>query len=180
MSIKAYQTMKYIGSCDDCFDLAPILSNSQVLQWVLKEGYYFWPKSLDNAHFWGKSHYQGRYIVVDYNLELNEDDIFDLVGDPEHLDDFKEILKAYISITEKTQKDVFVYQVIEHMIFKYPQFFTFLAIKVENLPGFKSSTNKIKFSNVDSMFLNKRIQICLLKKAENKIIKNEIIYKTEE
>jgi len=180
LSIKAYQTIRYIGSHTHCFNLAPILSDSGVGQWVLKEGYYFWPKSLGNAHFWGTTHYARKYIIIDYDLDLNQEEVFDLVGDPEHIEDFKEILKAYIKITKKAQKDIFVYEVIEHMIFKYPEIFTFLAIQVENLPGLKRNENNIKFSNHDSMFLNKRIQICLLEKAINKIIKNKIIFKIKE
>lgn len=180
MSIKAYQTMRYVGSYTNCFDLAPILSDSGVGQWVLKEGYYFWPKSLDNAHFWGNVHYTKNYIIIDYCLDLNREDIFDLVGDSEHIQDFIEILKAYIDITKKVQKDIFVYEVIEHMAFKYPEIFTFLAIQVEDFPGLKKSENNIKFSNHNTMFLNKRIQICLLKKAKNKIIKNDIVYKIKE
>jgi hypothetical protein len=174
--------MEYIGSSSDCYNNAPLLSNSCNEQWVVKEGYYFWPDSKKHAHFWGDNHYQKCYIIIDYNLNLKQDEIYDLVGNQAHIDEFTEILKIYMEATKLVQSKVYVYQLIEYIRKKVK--FPYLAIKVENYPGFRKSEHKLKYSKnknqSDFLFLNKRIQLCLFKEAKNTITKNEIIHKQKD
>lgn len=47
----------------------------------LGHGYYFWDSIIDAAHWWGKVHYGGHYIICQSFYDAHSDKLFDLLGD---------------------------------------------------------------------------------------------------
>ena len=78
----------------------------------LGNGYYFWDSFIDLAKWWGEVHYGGNYIVTETTAIFNDDAVFDLVGNTDHMRFFAQ----YADILEKDLKcEATVAQVIEHL-----------------------------------------------------------------
>jgi len=50
----------------------------------LGEGYYYWDNNIDQAHHWGLTHYANKYAIIESELSLTSETIFDLVGNRSH------------------------------------------------------------------------------------------------
>lgn len=51
----------------------------------LGTGYYFWEAWESNAHWWGRAHVKGPYIICEASAVLTKDNCFDLVGNTSHM-----------------------------------------------------------------------------------------------
>lgn len=58
----------------------------------LGHGYYFWESFPQNAHWWGKAHLQGSYIICEASCVLSETNLFDLAGDTTHMLQFSDAI----------------------------------------------------------------------------------------
>lgn len=58
----------------------------------LGDGYYFWDNNIEKARWWGKTHYpiEG-YNILEYDLNIEDDQFLDLVGSREDLIHFKRL-----------------------------------------------------------------------------------------
>lgn len=92
---KLFQTLEERNNPDEVESQGPFLCTNN--PWLGK-GYYFWDTFLDLAHWWGKQVHNGNYIICQTSVEDNSEDILDLVGNTQHLIEFKE----YADILKQT------------------------------------------------------------------------------
>jgi hypothetical protein len=162
-----YQTLEDRGG-----DLDSLERNGPYLcKWEnawLGEGYYFWDTFIENAHWWGIEgrKFPGGYIICKAECDYNEIDCLDLVGNTDHIQDFKkavDLLKSQGLLNSKTS----VKRVIEFM--KQIKIFKYSAIRFN---GGKSKNYKSDYSK--TLLLEDRshlvfelfpaIQICFVAK----------------
>lgn len=136
----------------------------------LGEGYYFWDSFIDLAHWWGESHYGGNYIITETGLAIKEDEVFDLVGNTDHIADFADYAEAMI---QKKGDEVTVPEVIEHMKRHTRLLESFKAIRADgrlSIARFSPYTNRLKFSlakgHPQYLDLFPSIQYCLFEKTD--------------
>ncbi len=78
----------------------------------LGNGYYFWDSFIELAHWWGETHYHGNYIITEAECPFPENEVYDLINNPEHIKEFAN----YVEMLEKKNgEEVTVPQAIEHM-----------------------------------------------------------------
>lgn len=75
-------------------------------------GYYFWDSFIDLAHWWGETHYHGNYIITEAQCPFADDEVYDLINNPEHIKQFANYVEM---LEQKTGNEVTVPQAIEHM-----------------------------------------------------------------
>lgn len=51
----------------------------------LGDGFYFWDTFIENAHWWGKKHRNGNYIICEAQFLFDTSTCFDLVGSTSHM-----------------------------------------------------------------------------------------------
>ena len=78
----------------------------------LGAGYYFWDTFIELAHWWGETHYHKNYIITKTNCWLAEKEVFDLVGNTDHMRTFTDYGRL---LENKKDSSVTVPMVIEHM-----------------------------------------------------------------
>lgn len=87
-----FQTLKYKGTPEDIERDGPFICRWEN-SWM-GTGYYFWETFLVNAHWWGKAHLNGNYIICEAEYTFDDEKIFDLSGgNPQHSADFDEYSK---------------------------------------------------------------------------------------
>lgn len=91
-------------------------------------GYYFWDTYLPLAHWWGKQGYRGQYVITRIDFDYNPDDVFDLVGNTEHIQQFKEYAEL-LHLNNYLRGPFTVGRIIEHM--KRHTSFPYKAIRAE-------------------------------------------------
>ena len=79
--ITIYQTIQDTGNPDKIEQDGPIFCSANDA-WLGK-GYYFWESNISNAHWWGKEHLRGNYIICSANYE-KDSNCFDLIDNPIH------------------------------------------------------------------------------------------------
>ena len=85
----------------------------------LGEGYYFWDSAINAAHWWGRQHYQGNYIICQSFYDAHSDHYFDLLGNVEH----RSILNECADILRQRKPDDFsLAEVLELLKCQLPQF----------------------------------------------------------
>lgn len=107
--IQLYQTVEDRDNPDYIEVNGPILC--ELNAW-LGPGYYFWDTFYENAEWWGKSHYKGKYMICATESRC-ETDMFDLVGNTQHL---MELRKVAIMLRNKdSQKRWYVGHVLAYL-----------------------------------------------------------------
>ncbi|WP_290847639.1 hypothetical protein [Flavobacterium sp.] len=148
----------------------------------LGHGYYFWETFLQNAHWWGKARLNGNYMIAQATCVLNDEKIFDLVGNTQHLLDLEryihEIRKgAFIKTTETTMSQVFHFIKNQIKEFKY---------EATRAYGIDSISMSMHSDHIYRMFFEEKlkayidlkpaIQICLYAKNACSFSNWELIY----
>ena len=64
----------------------------------LGEGFYFWDDNIEAARWWGKSHYYGKYTILEYDFTLSGDHFLDLVG-------CRRDIRILLTLREKLKKN---------------------------------------------------------------------------
>ena len=131
MPLSIYQTIEQRSDQSDgeIVEQGPILCQD-ALAWLGK-GYYFWDTSLENAHWWGRVHYQNNYVVCGAEMDLDTDTCFDFMGCVAHGAWFIEQMQV-IKSRLGSPALVPIVQVLE-LLFRMPGF-TFAAVRANGLP----------------------------------------------
>ncbi len=142
----------------------------------LGEGYYFWDSFIELAKWWGEVHYGGNYIITETTATFNDDAVFDLVGNTDHMKFFAQ----YVDILENDLKcEATVAQVIEHLK-KHTSFGkTFKAIRadgrlsIKNIPENLPYIKYVRFSLDHPQYLDllPSIQYCVFEKTDVNTLK---------
>ncbi len=153
----------------------------------LGEGYYFWENNLELAKIYGNKRYNGKFFVLEFVLNINDERMLDLVGSREDILWFKnfieKIKKHFHLIKDKIEKklgflvkeDITVGFAIELM--KILNVFENIdVIKAIDASYTKERLNfrfKKEFLN-----LNPKIFYCFIKWENNFYSSKKIIFKT--
>ena len=85
----------------------------------LGEGYYFWDSAINAAHWWGRKHYHGNYIICQSFYDAHSDRYFDLLGNVKH----RSVLNECADILRQRKPDDFsLAEVLELLKCQLPQF----------------------------------------------------------
>lgn len=153
-----FQTVADKGNSEELEEKGPIYCEDN--PWLGK-GYYFWDSLIENAEWWGKTHYHGKYMIFSSSYDAHSDVLFDLVGNLKHLqylNKFAQGLREKLGL-----RSIKVATVIEFM--KKENLFPFLAIRAEG------RNSKKVFGNINLYFDEKgayyqpilpKVQICLV------------------
>lgn len=146
----------------------------------LGAGYYIWDYNKAMAHDWGKKHYHGNYIIIEFVLELPGEIFLDLVGNRIQMEYFEELIekleKSKLCRVEATIGEII--ETLKDLEKDHPGLFPFKIIRaIDLLP----KTNKYYFNEKAGNFtvLDPRLVICFLTKNELFFKSRKIIFSTE-
>lgn len=147
----------------------------------LGEGFYFWDDNIERAHRWGKEHYNGEYVILEYPLEFKGMDYLDLVGSRQDLMKFSLLMERVQKEMDKGQatgERLAVAQCIaflQKMNKEKAGVFPYKAVRVVDL---KSRGNRIVCfvkNKVGQMPLNPCYIICVYAKDAIPVKKAQIL-----
>jgi len=174
-----YNTTEDRGNPDYVKSNAPFLC-SRNDAW-LGSGYYFWDKDELRGHEWGKYGYKENYILGKSNLNLPDN--LDLTGNVDDMRFMRLLLEELIENHEKFDNydsfsDIPLGKAIEFLKSlnsksAYKGVFDFDSIRAHDYP---KDSQPIKFveHRKEQLYLNPRVQICVIEKEC--IESYEIIY----
>lgn len=141
----------------------------------LGHGYYFWEDYINNAHWWGRSSYNGNYVICQTISEYDHDKCLDLTNKI-NLDDFKEIAK-YLYSKEIADGTLTFPEILEKLKNKGVYTQKIIKIRSEYTKKFNPDTS-IRFNIGKSQFIDLEppIQICFSDKPSIKIKQFKIVY----
>lgn len=170
MLTKGYHTLEDRGNADEIEEWGPKLCNKQNA-W-LGEGYYFWDSNIYWAHDWGKKGKRG-YMIFEGDITIDEN-TYDLVGKIAHKLEFAAIIQELESTGYFKPGQLKVPNVIEY-IKKYTDF-PYNSIRAADYPG--KTLREINFGGKwgEFMYLNERVQICLINKNNLNLQTFKVIY----
>jgi hypothetical protein len=146
----------------ECSDYPVFCNNSDA--WLGK-GYYFWDVREDDAKWWGDVSLAGQYSICKSTYDYDSHELFDLLGNNTHVDEFINHSEIYIKRIEKTGKKttIYVYQVIAFMQKNYPGF-KFKAIRACPHPVANKRNNLEYFFDKKKgyLFVSQKTQLCVL------------------
>ena len=181
MSYTVYHACEQKGGADNVLQNSPFHSDAKRQHW-LTEGYYFW-RSNSLAQKWGYDSYDsdGNFAILKAGLSIEEDELFDLVANTEDMEHFEKLLSKFMNFMKEelgTRYEPTVSACLKYFRKKsenHPDLFPYIAIMAAE----DSHQNMdIQFVNGRQICiaLNKRVQLCLFKGNENRIIDKELIY----
>lgn len=155
--VAIFQTVANIGDPLERESLGPIFCKEN--PW-LGQGYYFWDGILSNAEWWGKTHYKGDYMIFSSSYDAHSDELFDLVGNPNHIEclcTFANELKKQLGC--KSLKVSFVLEMM-----KKEGLFPFSAIKAEGRNKLGVKNNFLYFDDQGIYYLQPipKFQLCII------------------
>ena len=153
-TITLYQTVRYSEP-----RTSPIFAKGE--PW-LGEGYYFWEHEIENARYWGKTHYHNSYSIYRSSYQNTEDgiDLVDNYEDRERLEKDYQDIKRRVSKLGR-DKDVTLREVIILMRKNVPKKFHY--IRFESGTFFKDGKLQISVPNLryPLTFTTQRlVQVC--------------------
>lgn len=182
---KAYQTLEDRCNYDYIEQNGPFKCTNKNA-W-LGHGYYFWDSFIENAHWWGSEGacYKNGYIICESDFNLDEKKCFNLVDNPDHLDQFNNAKRILIEKGLYAQDKTNVARVIEFIkeiikVFKYEAIRSYPVNSISpkskfiNRTSFKSG--KTSFQYLDS---TPAIQICFYLKKSLNLRGYKIVYPSE-
>jgi hypothetical protein len=142
-------------------------------------GYYFWDSDIDLAHWWGRSHYQGKYMICQAQGKM-DDRCLDLLDGNQRLR-FKEKCKEFLIKMDKRQEDVFVHEMLTLWINLEGDIFNSVRAVPTSPDGFSiKRAFRIIFSNNPTAFLdfNLPVQVCLYDKKALSLNNFRVVHPT--
>ena len=147
----------------------------------LGDGYYFWDTFIENAHWWGKEvrKYKNGYIICEAICDFDDTECFDLHGNLEHLQMFREscdLMKQNGLVDDQTTvKSVLAFLRNEMKSFNYS------AIRVD---GLKSKSQYSTFNDIllfessksPHLDLLPAVQICFFEKNSLNLRNYKIVH----
>jgi|WetSurMetagenome_2_1015567.scaffolds.fasta_scaffold276741_3 hypothetical protein len=134
----------------------------------LGDGYYFWDTFIELAHWWGHKGYNGNYIICKSNFKYENDDIFDLVGNTEHIMDFRKIGDYLRKNVYKPE--ISVRYIVDYMKTHVRDFRKYKAIRVNGIDSINGDErmleNRYYFNKNNNAYLDCMpcIQLCVFSK----------------
>jgi hypothetical protein len=140
----------------------------------LGTGYYFWDDNEDLALWWGKSHYENTFYVVESEIVVPEGLFFDLVGKRSHM----RLMGDFIAKLRKRggydRSEWKLAQIIEFLKVarleddSIAELFPFEVIRAADASGKLDLEDPVFFSpnKKGVVLLNPRIMICIFGKKE--------------
>lgn len=129
----------------------------------LGEGYYFWDTNIGLAHWWGKTAYNGRYMVCRIDFVCDYDAVFDLVGDMAAI----QLMKETVAFLNSVGKPCTVPTAIEYLK-RHTDFckkYVAIRAKDEKIPAREDKIFFVSGVNKPYLNLNPRIQFCFFDKS---------------
>jgi hypothetical protein len=170
MLTKGYHTLEDRGNVDEIEEWGP----KQCLRknaW-LGDGYYFWDGDIFWAHDWGKKSYKD-YLIFESEVTIDEK-TFDLFGNTLHKKEFSQIIHELIKTGHfKSMNMVTVPKVIEYLK-KYAGF-NYNSIRAADYPN-KAFMVSFGGANNEAMYLNERVQVCLITKKNLSLSSFRVIF----
>ena len=149
----------------------------------LGQGYYYWEHFIENAHWWGKTSYPTLgYMICESTCILTEENCFDLIGTPEHLELFRAIVDLLVEKGATIEK-ITVARVLEFLR-KDAKVFKFKAVRTGSInTRYKDSDyeKRIYFKHKSFAYLDYQppLQICFYDKSACHLAEYKIIYPLE-
>jgi hypothetical protein len=170
MEVLAYQTLEDKFNIDEIEEEGPFKCTREDA-W-LGDGYYLWDTNMDWAIQWGINAYvkNGKEFVIGRCKVLIDERCFDLVGNMEHVSEFREIVKLILDTGYIAEESVTVPKVIEYL--KKKGLFEYKVIRAADFPDhsdkvpFKFYKQNGKVIVRESMRSNPRVQICVIQKRD--------------
>lgn len=172
-----YQTVLDTGDPDKIETNGPIKCTSNDA-W-LGHGFYFWDWFIDLAHHWGKTHCGGRYVICRAFCDFLRDEIYDLINNPEHIQEFHDVAEDLIETYKDKDKLITVPFIFEYL--KSIDAFSYKAIRACGIGSFPNLSIRISFVPYHSAFIESlpAWQVCILNKASIKKDSYRIVYPDE-
>lgn len=141
----------------------------------LGAGYYFWEDYINNAHWWGKGSYHGKYVICHAVSDYDKNDCIDFT-DKTNLEDLKTILKTLHNrgIVDETITFPEILEILRNKgVYKQD----IVKIKTEFTKKFNPD-NAVKFNCDKHQFLDLEppVQIRFKSKQSIKITKFTIVF----
>ncbi len=145
----------------------------------LGEGFYFWDDNIEIAHWWGKTHYNNKYTILQYDFTLEGDSFLDLVGSRQDIYILLGLRKKLIERGDVEEKDLSVSKCIE-LLKKIerntPGVFPYTIIRAMDI---RCKTNGWSFVNdkrrCGTLITNPRIIICFFCKKDIPLRTAEVV-----
>lgn len=130
----------------------------------LGEGFYFWDDNIGRAHNWGKTHYRGKYLILECPLALRGNHFLDLVGSRSDLRVFLDVYMKMRALKPGLKIGTFLYG-MQTMAKHIPNVWPYKVIRALNV---KNNAEKVLFNSITNshMLLNPEIIICFYDKNE--------------
>jgi len=137
----------------------PVRCNSDDAR--LGYGYYFWEYHIEAAHWWGREHCSGSYMIYKSCYDSHSEKYFDLVGNPMH----KEYTQKAYRILQKRKKGEYTIAEVVELLKKKDPNFTFWAIRAYPINRkYVDKRLNIPFEKGSDSYINlgDRVQMCVL------------------
>lgn len=177
-----YQTLEDRDNVDAIEQHGPYLCDNSNA-W-LGVGYYFWDTFILNAHWWGKegAKYANGYIICKAECNFNTSDCFDLVGEPEHIQQFIQTIQL-MKKQGLCKDDTTVARVINYLKNDL-KLFKFKAIRAYGVNSKANTSNynhRLFFNPLKPQYLDlyPAIQICFFQNNSMNLTNYIVVYPVE-
>lgn len=173
MLTKGYHTLEDRSNPDHIEEWGPQPCNRKNA-W-LGDGYYFWDGDIFWAHDWGKNYPKG-YMIFEGEISI-DDNTYDLVGNMLHKKEFWHVIQELVTTGFfKSLHYVTVPKVIEYI--KKHAGFDYNSIRAADYPE-KAYTISFGGKRGEFMYLNERVQVCLITKKNLSLQSFRVIFPEE-
>ena len=169
-----FQTLENRENADEIENHGPYMCTRSDA-W-LGDGYYFWDTFIGHAHSWGKKAYSNKYFICQADFVSNPEQLFDLVGNMQHLN----ILKEASRMTKEFDRPCTVAGTIEYLKRKTDFSSDFIAIRARDEYS-PNSKNLLPFTSGSKEYLNitPRVQLCVFQNVSSVVFNFRVIYPEE-
>lgn len=174
-----YQTLEDRNNPEEIENSGPFKCRTAT-SW-LGDGYYFWDGFIELAHFWGKNSTYSNYVVCSAQAYLNTENCYDLVGNINHLKDFRSILEIMTKeglLDDKTTVRRIITFMKNKGVFQHHSIRAIGVNSISDNDENKSFTLRFKFDFKLPAYLDviPPIQICILNCQKVSLSNYKIIY----
>lgn len=144
-------------------------------------GYYFWDFDINQAKKWGKDHYNSQYFVIEADINTNDTNFLDLVGDRKHMDYIVKMASRFASNGLKFNewKLAKLIEFLKKVNKSNPTVFPFEVIRAQDYNVFLEPNYKFFFKDSYSFtYLNPRHIFCLILKNDIILSNKKIIFRS--
>lgn len=166
-----FHTVRYSEDTDTLLRNAPFLCKDrpgELKEW-LGDGYYFWEKRDQLAHWWGKVRYRRKgehYIICRTVFDCPDNEFLDLIGNSDQIEDVREVVEL-MRLEPSFDATQFTAQAVIHFL-RTRTPFPYKAIRAYGRDCSADPEVKkyiLPFSRHSSMHLSPEYQICVIDKS---------------